>query len=104
MTSKNSMTIEEILFFLKLTQEELSDIIHLPNEDNGQISSEIVTRLSTVIHYAVKVLEDEAHASRWLKAERSILGGVTPLSLTTTDEGMTQVVQLLGRIEHGVFS
>ena len=53
---------------------------------------------------AVQVLGGERGAARWLvKAHRS-LGNRAPLELATTPEGMTKVLEVLGVIEHGVFT
>ena len=38
----------------------------------------------------------------WLLRENRVLGGVTPLSLADTDQGVRSVEALLGRIGHGI--
>jgi len=40
----------------------------------------------------------------WLRSRNQALGGATPLSLLDTDAGAEDVMDLLGRIEHGVHS
>jgi putative toxin-antitoxin system antitoxin component (TIGR02293 family) len=57
-----------------------------------------------VVERAEEVFEDGAHALAWLKTENSSLGDVTPLSLMDTDLGADTVLDILGRIEHGVFA
>ena len=69
-----------------------------PNE------SERVARLMRVIARAADVLESEDHARQWLRRPLKVLGGRTPLELTATEPGAREVEQVLGRLEHGVFS
>ena len=43
-------------------------------------------------------------ARRWLSSPQRALGGSTPLSLARTEVGAGLVEDLIGRLEHGVFS
>jgi putative toxin-antitoxin system antitoxin component (TIGR02293 family) len=40
----------------------------------------------------------------WLKSPQKALGGKTPLEYSDTEPGAREVEDLLGRLEHGVFS
>ncbi|WP_052464802.1 type II RES/Xre toxin-antitoxin system antitoxin [Geoalkalibacter subterraneus] len=53
---------------------------------------------------AREVFGDPAKASAWLNRPNRVLGGQTPLDLLDTIFGAEQVMNLLGRIEHGVYS
>lgn len=66
--------------------------------------SDRLFRLVRVLAETVDVLGSDEKASRWLQAPNRALGGQTPLSLLDTDPGTQQVEEILGRIEHGVFS
>ncbi len=66
--------------------------------------SDRLFRLVRILAETADVLGSEAKASRWLQAPNRALGGQTPLSLLDTDPGTQQVEEVLGRIEHGVFS
>lgn len=57
-----------------------------------------------VLLRATEVFESEAAARSWLETPSGALGEVTPLSLLDSAHGRAAVLQLLGRIEHGVFS
>jgi putative toxin-antitoxin system antitoxin component (TIGR02293 family) len=50
------------------------------------------------------VLGARDKAGRWLQKANRALGGVAPLDLLDTDLGAEEVVTILGRIEHGVYS
>jgi len=104
MTFKQTASLEEILKFLNLNQTQLCDILFITDTGGKCISESLVISLKQVIQQAITVLEDEDHASHWLKTPRSYFNGAMPLSLIITEEGTAEVLDLLGRIEHGVFS
>jgi len=66
--------------------------------------SERVGRLSRLYHLAVRTLGTPARARAWLDSKPKALGGRTPLAVAATEPGARLVEQVLGRIEHGVFS
>jgi len=47
---------------------------------------------------------NEQYAKHWLNSPAKSLGGVTPIEHAKTEEGERDVEQLIGRIEHGIFS
>lgn len=53
---------------------------------------------------AIEVLGSNAAADRWLRESNPLLGNETPLALLCKDDGAQLVYDLLGRIEHGIFS
>ena len=65
--------------------------------------SERLLRLARVYARAVNVLGEHERASSWLRRANRALGNVAPLSLLDTDIGTDAVLDVLGRIEHGVF-
>jgi putative toxin-antitoxin system antitoxin component (TIGR02293 family) len=52
----------------------------------------------------VRLFESPEVAARWLRRPNRALGGERPLDLLTSDAGARVVEQVLGRIEHGVYS
>ncbi|MBK8149603.1 MAG: DUF2384 domain-containing protein [Acidobacteria bacterium] len=47
---------------------------------------------------------DREAARRWLTTPNRALGGRTPLDLASTETGAREVEDLIGRLEHGVFT
>ena len=47
---------------------------------------------------------NEKYAEHWLNSPAKSLGGVTPFEYAKTEEGVREVEQLIGRLEHGIFS
>jgi putative toxin-antitoxin system antitoxin component (TIGR02293 family) len=70
----------------------------------SQVESERVMRLARVAARARHVLGDLGAALDWLSSPNRALAGERPLRLLDTDLGAEQVQELLGRIEHAVYS
>ena len=70
---------------------------------NGS-TAERVELLQAIIQHGLRVYEGEEQALRdWLRYPLGELDGRTPLQALTTISGFTQVNDILGRIEHGIF-
>lgn len=66
--------------------------------------SEHVIRLATLLERATQVFEDETDAADWLRTPNLALGGAAPLAFADTEFGAREVDDLLGRLQHGVYS
>ncbi len=66
--------------------------------------SDRVVRFARLLGQAVKVFGDMDDAKQWLNASQFGLGGAVPLDYAQTEVGAREVENLLGRIEHGVYS
>ena len=70
-----------------------------------QHESERLLRLALVFEKAVELFEGNADAARdWLKAPNKALAGESPLTIVETEIGAREVEDLIGRLEHGVFT
>lgn len=67
--------------------------------------SERLLRISIVFERAVELFDgDVASAVQWLTTAKKALSGETPLKYSRTEPGAREVENLIGRVEHGVFS
>jgi putative toxin-antitoxin system antitoxin component (TIGR02293 family) len=57
-----------------------------------------------LLQRAVEVFGSENKAMRWFISPNHALGGSCPGELAETAEGRQEVLDVLGRIEHGIFS
>ena len=57
-----------------------------------------------LVRLATDVMGDEEYGRRWLESPQRGLGGKTPLDFARSEVGAREVEDLLGRIEHGVYS
>ena len=69
-----------------------------------QDESDHVLRFARLMGKAVEVMESEHAARQWLTSPQFGLGGAVPLEYAETEVGAREVEDLLGRIEHGVYS
>lgn len=53
---------------------------------------------------AIEVLGSLEKAEQWLSLPNQALGGRTPLSVLESENGEEEVLTILGRIDHGIFS
>lgn len=65
--------------------------------------SDRVVRFARLLGKAIKIFGEE-DAKRWLNSPQFGLGGAVPLEYAKTEIGAREVENLLGRIEHGVYS
>lgn len=64
-----------------------------------------VYRIAKVTAAADDFFERDVEAARrWLTGPKAALGGATPIEFARTPEGSDYVIQLLGRMAHGVIS
>lgn len=62
--------------------------------------------LQTIYKIAVRVFDSKEKATDWMNKENPALGGETPQSFILSDRlsAFDEVKDLLGRIEHGIYS
>lgn len=66
--------------------------------------SELLLRLARVLVAATQVLGSDEKARKWLTGENRALGGAIPIDLLDTGLGFEEVMDLLTRVEYGVYS
>ncbi|WAC40941.1 antitoxin Xre/MbcA/ParS toxin-binding domain-containing protein [Pedobacter sp. SL55] len=98
---------------LYLTIEEISDILHISErtlqryEPSTLVKTEHADRaieLAKLYERGASVLGSYEAFNRWLRHTNYALKNQVPLTLLDTSIGFTLVLDVLGRIEHGVFN
>ena len=97
-----------------LTNEELATLLGISARTLARwqpdrstldlVSGDRLLRSARLFAIAADVLEDPQAAAQWLKSPQRGLGDAIPLELARTDVGARAVEELLGRMEHGVYS
>jgi putative toxin-antitoxin system antitoxin component (TIGR02293 family) len=109
----SSAAVDSLAQAVRLSQSELAATLGIPErtlarrKKEGTLNSEEsakLVRLARVVGRARETFEDLDAALDWLKTRNAALSGATPLSLLDTDIGAEDVMDTLGRIEHGVFA
>jgi len=90
----------------KVVGTSVRTIVRLQKEDKplNATWSDRLYRLARVAAQAQDVFERADTATSWLKRPNRGLNGHAPVDLLDTDAGTEQVVELLDRIEYGVYS
>jgi putative toxin-antitoxin system antitoxin component (TIGR02293 family) len=96
------------------TTEELARLIQIPPRTYARrvanksrlkaTEGERAVRIMRLFDLARQALGNEANARRWFNSRLLALGGRTPLEFAQTEPGAREVENVIGRIEHGVFS
>lgn len=68
------------------------------------LASDRAYRLASVLALARGVFGDDENAREWFKEPIPALRGQRPLDLLDTEVGTQEVIRVLGRIQHGVYS
>ena len=102
LAQKLNVTLEDMAGLLRLNPRTLQRRL-----EEGLLNlteSERLWELSRLFYRAVDVLESEAGAVHWFKNPIQALGWATPLAYARTAVGLRELDNILGRIEHGVYS
>ena len=103
--------VDQLRKSLNVTQSELETYLSISRQtyyrrrDKGKLSpaeSDRVVRYGRLLERATDLLGDRSDAVAWLKTPGLALGGETPLERATTELGVEQVLDLIGRLEHGI--
>ena len=105
-------SVEQLRQRLNVSDNVLAKIAQIPKRtldrrrQTGKLrtdESERIFRLAQVFDMAEHVFGSPRKAESWLKKPARGLGGKIPLEYSDTSLGAHEVINLLGRIEHGVF-
>jgi putative toxin-antitoxin system antitoxin component (TIGR02293 family) len=98
-----ALPMKEIAEWVRITQTTLNR-----RREAGRLrpdESDRVLRASCVFGKALELFEGDMDAARyWLGSPHPALGGAVPMSVAKTDLGAREVEDLIGRLEHGVFT
>ncbi len=105
--------LEQVAAELSTTQQSILGATRIPaatltrrRREGGKLTpqeSDRVYRLLNVYQSAVQLFEgDKEAARRWIQQPARALAGNTPLTHLDTEAGADAVLDLIGRLEHGV--
>ena len=99
--------------WLAIPEEELAPLLGISRatlhrrKKTGHLEtpeSERIVRIGRLMARATEVLGNERAAREWLRTPAIAFRGESPLAYLDTEIGAREVENLLGRLEHGVFS
>ncbi len=98
---------------LEMSDRELARALNIPSRtfdrrlSQGVFSpdeSDRLARVANIFNEAREVFRSPEKARGWMSTPLAVFGGETPLQRADTSLGATQVEDVLGRIDHGVYS
>jgi len=96
-----------------VSEKELSEISGIsqrtisrmaPDQKLPPYTAEVIISILRTYNKAIEVFESEELAHKWLKTPLVALSGKTPLEAVSNRFGAELVLDILGRIETGVYS
>lgn len=106
--------LEHLQRALGLPMETVAELAHIAprtlsrRKEQGRLmpdESDRLVRISRLFSRTLDLFEgDEAAARHWFTTETMALGGEAPFDLARTETGAREVENVIGRLEHGVFS
>lgn len=96
-----------------ITQEKICELLHMSTrnfqriKDNTPLdiyTSEQTIEMANVYSKAHLIFVNDESVKQWFQTSNYALGNQKPLDLLDTSFGVKMVSDVLGRIEHGVFS
>lgn len=101
---------ERLKMLTQVSKEELGSVVNISRRTLARREvfhadeSERIVRVAAAFQRTIEVFEDLEKARKWFSSPKRALGNKTPLQFCDTEFGADEVINLLGRIEHGVFS
>jgi uncharacterized protein (DUF2384 family) len=75
------------------------------DRDEGLRQTEdLLEKMAEIVDRAIKVFNNESVAKNWLRTPNPYLDDLIPLNMLESAEGIEHVLDMLGRIEYGVYS
>ena len=100
LTAEDKQDIRQIIAEMLLARPPLS------SDEERQRANELRELAKPIVEVTARAMEvfgTREKALRWLNTPVRSLGDQAPLSLLNTPEGVAQVQDTLGRVEHGVW-
>lgn len=101
---------EDLAVELRIQASDLARTISVPprtlqrRKSEGAFPQDESDRLYRIIRLTERGKEVlGSDGIEWLTTPKRFLGGVTPLAFADTEAGAWEIMQALGRLEHGVF-
>ncbi len=97
-----ALTLQELSTILPVSERQLSRYgdKHLLRKD---ISSHLI-QIVELFERGYEVFGEKSKFRNWLRTENRILGNIRPIEILDTPIGIEMIKDILGRIEHGVYS
>ncbi|MGB3467174.1 MAG: antitoxin Xre/MbcA/ParS toxin-binding domain-containing protein [Cyclobacteriaceae bacterium] len=110
----NANVIKNFRSYFGLSRDSMADMLNIsaPTLYRWTKLNKILERnysikifeITDLFLYGIEVFEDKDNFFKWLNLPNTALGGLEPLELIEIPGGISKIRDVIGRIEHGVYS
>ncbi|TVR84806.1 MAG: DUF2384 domain-containing protein [Saprospirales bacterium] len=110
----NANVIKNVRVHFELTTEMMAGLLNISvptlyrwikSNKNLEINYSIkLFEIADLFLYGIEVFEEKETFFKWLNLPNTALGGLKPIELIELPDGVSKVRDIIGRIEHGVYS
>jgi len=110
----NPLIYKNLIQWASLSHQEFHQVTRIPlstikrrlknNECFSVQESDVIYRLALLLFLSEELFSDKVRALEWMKEKVYGLGGKRPIDMVSTSVDFDMVKDLIGRVEHGVFS
>ena len=76
----------------------------IDSDEGLQQTEDLLEKIAKIVDRAIEVFNNESVAKSWLRTPNPYLGDLIPLNMLESAEGIEEVLDMLGRIDYGVYS
>ncbi len=110
----NAVVIKNFREYFNISREDTAHMLNISsptlyrwiraNKNLDKNYSILLFELTDLFLYGIEVFKSKENFAKWLNLPNTALGGFEPQDLLEVPGGISKVKDLLGRIEHGVYS
>ena len=110
----NANVVKNFRAYFELSRDIMADMLNIsaPTLYRWTKLNKILERnysiklfeIADLFLYGIEVFEDKENFFKWLNLPNTALGGLEPLELIEIPGGISKIRDVIGRIEHGVYS
>lgn len=110
----NANVVKNFRNYFELPREVIADMLNISSptlyrwtKSNKKLERNYSIKLFEITDlflYGIEVFESKDNFFKWLYLPNTAIGGMEPLELIEMPDGVSKVRDIIGRIEHGVYS
>lgn len=110
----NANVVKNFRIYFELPRDIIADMLNISaptlyrwtksNKNLERNYSIKLFEIADLFLYGIEVFESKENFFKWLNLPNTTLGGLEPLELIEIPDGVSKVRDIIGRIEHGVYS
>ncbi len=110
----NANVVKNFRVYFDLSRDKTADLLNIStptlyrwtksNKNLERNYSIKLFEIADLFLYGIEVFENKDSFFKWLNLPNTAIGGLEPLELLEIPNGVSKVRDIIGRIEHGVYS